>query len=108
MTVEQLLSTISSAELTEWMAYRAINGPWGDDRADFRAGMITAAVINSSYYRPKKGHERSPLEFMPFRDAASSETVPAPTEKIDREAGAKAIKDLFVAVAGPLKTGQGK
>jgi len=45
MTVGELLSRISSRELTEWRAYYALE-PFGDDRADLRAGVIAATTAN--------------------------------------------------------------
>jgi hypothetical protein len=108
LTVERLLSTISSAEFVEWMAFDAID-PIGEDRADLRAGMIAAAVCNAPYYKLKKRAQAS--DFMPYRDTEAlmrslepEPALPAP-EEIDREAQATAIKNLFIAAAGPLKTG---
>lgn len=103
--MERLLSTISSAELVEWMAFDAID-PIGEDRADLRAGMIAAAVCNAPYYKLKKRAQAS--DFMPYRDteALLREIMPEPEpEEIDREAQATALKNLFIAAAGPLKTG---
>ena len=45
MTVSELLNRISAQELTEWMAYDKVE-PFGPAREDFRAGMITAPLIN--------------------------------------------------------------
>jgi len=64
MTVDQLLAQISSRELTEWMAYALVE-PWGEERADFRAGVV-ASVTANAYRDPKK--RRTPYEpkdFMP-------------------------------------------
>jgi hypothetical protein len=46
MTVGQLLDSISSQELTEWMALASIE-PFGEEREDWRAASIAAAVANA-------------------------------------------------------------
>ena len=46
MTVRELLSRIDSRELSEWFAYYRLN-PWGQERADLRAGTIAATVANA-------------------------------------------------------------
>ena len=45
MTVGELLSRTSSRELTEWRAYYALE-PFGEDRADLRAGVIASTMAN--------------------------------------------------------------
>ena len=52
-TVDELLAGISSLELSEWQAYDRIE-PFGEIRADLRAGSIVQAAI-SPYV--KKGHK---------------------------------------------------
>lgn len=41
-----MLSRIPSRLFSEWMAYYSIE-PWGEERADLRAGHTTAAVSNT-------------------------------------------------------------
>lgn len=45
MTVAELGRRMSSAELTEWMAYAALE-PFGPRREDLRAGLVTATLYN--------------------------------------------------------------
>jgi hypothetical protein len=45
MTVDGMLSGMSSIELTEWMAYYELE-PFGEERADLRAGSIAAPLLN--------------------------------------------------------------
>lgn len=52
MTVGELLSRISSRELTEWMAYEKIAGPIGPRRGDILAAQIAATIQNVN--RPKR------------------------------------------------------
>lgn len=61
--MKQLKSEMDSREFATWMAYYAI-APWGDVRADLRAGIVAATVANSNPYR--KGRNARVEEFMPF------------------------------------------
>ncbi|MFP3890983.1 hypothetical protein [uncultured Ralstonia sp.] len=63
MTVRQLLAAIDSAELTEWMAYDRLD-PFGEARADLRAGIIASAAANHGFVRLEKPYQ--PSHFMPF------------------------------------------
>jgi len=44
-TVRELLARLTAAELAEWQAFYRLE-PWGDVRADLRAGHIAAMVAN--------------------------------------------------------------
>lgn len=63
MTVHQVLSSMSASEFTEWMAFDQID-PFGESRADLRAGLVAAAVVNHSMSPPKD--PARPIDFMPF------------------------------------------
>lgn len=80
-TVGQLSEEISDKELHEWMAFYRLE-PFGDERADLRAGIIASTVANAN--RGKRGPVRKPTDFMPFRDAAEQRRKaldrPAPKE----------------------------
>lgn len=65
MTVEKLLAEITSKELAEWMAFEKIE-PWGETRADLRAGIIASTVANR--LRGKREPARKVTEFMPEFD----------------------------------------
>lgn len=58
-----MLATISSAELTKWMAYYAVS-PFGEDRADYRVAQLTALTANQA--RDPKTPSFSPADFMPY------------------------------------------
>lgn len=62
MTVDQLLAQISSAELSEWAAYYRLE-PFGDERADLRAGIVASTVANTAQTRKRKAFK--PADFMP-------------------------------------------
>lgn len=55
---------MSAQELTEWIAYDALE-PIGEQRADLRAGIISATVANC---HRAKGDPFKPSDFMPFLD----------------------------------------
>ena len=65
MTVEELLSRMSSRELTEWAAYEEIAGPVGPARSDLQAGIIAATVAN---VHRSKGKPATPSDFIPTWD----------------------------------------
>ena len=64
MTVRELLARVSSRELSEWMAYAKIE-PFGEMRADLRAGIIASTVANTARDPKKRRRPFQPREFMP-------------------------------------------
>ena len=59
----ELEATMSSRELSEWMAYERVDGPVGPQREDLRAGIIAATVANC---HRSKGVAFKPTDFMPY------------------------------------------
>lgn len=47
MTVAELGRRMSSAEFAEWVGYYEIE-PFGDLRADYRAGIVASLIFNSN------------------------------------------------------------
>lgn len=106
MTVAEMLARMSSVEFSEWIAFNAIE-PLGDERADLRAGIITAVLAN---YISQLGARivmalcgsklpitfRKPSEFMPFVERPPE---PTPLEQ-DPVAAARAIKAMFGVKGG--------
>jgi hypothetical protein len=66
MSVRRLLAEVDSRELTEWMAYNALD-PLGDERGDFQAAIIAATVANR--WRQKGEAAHKPEDFVPKFDA---------------------------------------
>lgn len=62
--VRTMLAQMSSAELTDYMAFEQIDGPIGEMRADLRAGIVASTVANHSMSPPRTPSK--PLDFMPF------------------------------------------
>lgn len=84
MTVAELGERMSSAELTEWMAYYSIE-PFGEERADLRQAMTTSAITNMHQAQTKKPHWTKPEDFMLFskREKAQPKSVkPASPEHL--------------------------
>ena len=65
MTVGELLHTMSSKELVEWQAYYSIE-PFGEERADLRAGIIASTIANVNRPKGKKAYDAE--DFMPKFD----------------------------------------
>lgn len=63
MTVRQLLASLDSSELTEWMAFDSIEAI-GETRADLRAGIVAAATANHGSRNIPKPYKAS--DFMPY------------------------------------------
>lgn len=67
MPREEMLDRMSSHELSEWMAYANIE-PFGEDRADLRAGTISSVIANTNRDPKKKADPYEPIDFMPFAE----------------------------------------
>ncbi len=63
-TVSELLSRISSIELTEWMAYYGLE-PWGTEPADLRAGIVASTFANANRDPKRQRRPFTPQDFMP-------------------------------------------
>jgi len=55
---------ISSLDFAEWLAYQELE-PFGEERADLRAGIISATVANTARDPKKRRKPFRPAEFMP-------------------------------------------
>ena len=64
MTVAELLSRTTSRELSEWMVYYELE-PFGEERADLRAGIVASTVANVNRDPKKQKKPYSPQEFLP-------------------------------------------
>lgn len=63
MTVAELLSRISSQELTEWMAFYQLE-PFGSLQDEYRSGMIASVMANTVRDEKKRRDPYHPIEFM--------------------------------------------
>jgi len=69
-----MLAEMTSAQFAEWMAYAQLE-PWGEERADLRAGIIASTMANSM--RSKKGKPFKPQDFMARFEPESEEAAVA-------------------------------
>lgn len=69
MTKSELLSRISSAEITEWMAYYDLE-PFGEKRADLRSAIVSKVIADAN---SEKNKSFDVDDFMPqFREERQS------------------------------------
>lgn len=80
-TVAELEATLSGQELTEWMAFDAVE-PFGEQRDDLRAGIVASTMANCHRSR---GPAFKPQDFMPF----------AEKPKADPAAALQALRNAF-------------
>lgn len=64
MTHAQMMNMMSASELIYWQAYSSIE-PFGEWRADLRAGTIAAAIYMNNPNRKKGSKKFKPQDFMP-------------------------------------------
>ena len=66
--VGEMLSTMSSHELAEWMAFERVEGPVGEMRDDLRTGIMASTVANVN--RKRGSRPFTPADFMPYKSPA--------------------------------------
>lgn len=65
-TLHELAETMTAEEFGLWAALYAAD-PWGEQRADLRAGIVAATVANyAGMQRSKQAGPARPTEFMPY------------------------------------------
>lgn len=75
MTVNEAKHRITVPEFQRWVEFYAIE-PWGEERADLRAGIVAAVIANC--HRGKNTTPYSARDFMP--DFRSIEERARPTQ----------------------------
>lgn len=91
-TVHEIESQMTMREFYAWLDFYAVE-PFGDTRADIRAGIIAATTAN--VYRGKGKKPFSPSDFMLFKDEPDSEKTIV--KKFAEEFG-KAAKNLPINI----------
>lgn len=103
MPVDVMLASMSNREFVEWQAYFGIE-PFGEERADLRAGIVAATVANAAGGRGK-GRAAKPTDFMvDFAKARGG----APAGEIDREAVARQVRMTFAGIRPTRRKDGGK
>ena len=81
-TVRELLGSMGSRELSEWMAYERVE-PWGESRADLRMGIISSTLAN--VHRQSDDYPvYKPADFMPRFEPPEPEPELTPEENCRR------------------------
>ena len=89
-TVEELEQTLSSAELTRWIAYAGIE-PFGYPMDNYRFGVATTTITNAIYSTIPipKGKRRpkplAPADFYPQRKKREPDLTPEQQAYIERK-----------------------
>ena len=58
-----MLETLTARQYVEWLEYYKCD-PWGEQRADLRAGIVACTMSNR--WRGKNEEASEPLDFMPY------------------------------------------
>ena len=66
LDIDRALSEISAKDVAWWEAFEEVDGPIGEQRADLRAGIIAASIVNM--LRDRKSTAAKPIDFMPFAE----------------------------------------
>ena len=94
-TLQELRAALSYAEFQEWCLYYQIE-PWGEDRADLRAGIVASTVANYAGRTRAEGAEPvRPADFMPYLDRESPEPLANAQQLTDDELAAWADAAVF-------------
>ena len=80
-TVKELKQRMDVREFMEWIAYYKIS-PFGEERADLRAGIIAAAISNP--FRSKNQRASKPADFMPDYTKSTRKKTPEEMKAIFR------------------------
>ena len=68
-----MLETMSVKQFRRWVEYAQLE-PFGEERDDWRAGLVTSAVYNVNI-DPRKHRQLDPIDFMPkFANTDTDET----------------------------------
>lgn len=80
-TIHELRAVLSYAEFQEWCLYYQIE-PWGEDRADLRAGIVSSTIANyAGKERSKNAPPATPSDFMPYASRPEPPEEPALTDE---------------------------
>ena len=89
----ELSRRISERELAEWIAYYGLE-PWGEERADLRAGIVASTVANTNRGGNNRAHK--PSDFMPKFDLTGEQvTDSGKTANLDVTDQVRSVLELF-------------
>lgn len=73
-----MLSSMSWPQFTAWMSYANVQ-PFGDRRADLRAGIIASTIANA--HRDPRKPALQPSDFMPFSERSDNGPKPLTSKR---------------------------
>lgn len=96
MSVKRAQCEIDSREFTEWMAYASLE-PWGEPRADLRAGIVASTIANVN--RSSDSEPFTPRDFMPTFEGHEPEPGDRDAEILQQQ---RLFEALTQAVGGEI------
>jgi hypothetical protein len=94
-TIQELRAVLSYREFCEWCLYYQIE-PWGEDRADLRAGIVASSIANyAGKQRADSAYPALPSDFMPYLDRPEPEAPADDQPLTDEELAAWADAAIF-------------
>lgn len=94
-TIQELRAVLSYAEFQEWCLYYQIE-PWGEDRADLRAGIVASTIANHAGKLRAEGTDPAlPADFMPYLERPEPEAPADDRCLTDEELATWADATLF-------------
>ena len=79
MPVGEMLARMTSAELTEWLAFFELE-PFGPERGDLQAGIVASVIANVNRDPKKRKKEYTPQDFMPVFGGGRGKEKKTPDE----------------------------
>jgi hypothetical protein len=71
-----MLAAMRPRHLGEWAALARLS-PWGESRADLRAGIVAAIIANTHRDPKRKAAPFRPKDFMPFHEEEDPDRLAA-------------------------------
>ena len=94
-TIEELRAVLSYREFLDWCVYYEVE-PWGEPRADLRAGIVASTIANYAGKQRADGVEpASPYDFMPYLDRQQDQAVAEEQQLTDDELAVWADAAIF-------------
>ena len=103
---DYLLSQISSAQFSEWIAYSILE-PFGSTREDDRAGVICSTIGNCGFAKKKDNTPFKPEDFFPDVVKLVEKNLGLTDERPEKQDIAD-IKKILMSMATPKKANNKK
>lgn len=101
--MDAMLARLGWDQFLEWAAFAELE-PFGEERADWRAGMVASVIANVNR-DPKKGRPFQPRDFMP--DFSSQRKAVAERKPLMENKAWGEAKSMARIYAGAIAASQG-